>query len=260
MVVSAGSDEHVVWHELECGSYAADLPLWLELAGAAATGGRAGVLDIGAGSGRVAIELARHGHHVTAVERDARLLAALRERAGAIPAASVEAVCADARTLALDRRDFDLCVVPMQTLQMFDGAAARRSFLQAARAHLTAGGVLACAIVIDVDAFDCAAGDIGPSPEIADVDGASFISKPTRVRVGKRTISIERERRIVPAASGEPATGRRRALERDTVELDRVSVAQLQREGREAGLTVLDARQIPATDEHAGSTAVIFGA
>jgi hypothetical protein len=145
----------------------------------------------------------------------------------------------------------------MQTIQMFAGAAARGSFLCAAREHLTPGGVLACAIVIDVDAFDCAAGDLGPSPEIANVDGASFISKPTRVRVGKRTISIERERRIVPARS---APARRRAFERDAVQLDRVSVAQLQREGREAGLTVLDAREIPATDEHAGSVAVVFSA
>jgi len=34
-----------IWHDIECGAYTADLPLWEELAG----GGR--VLDVGAGTG-----------------------------------------------------------------------------------------------------------------------------------------------------------------------------------------------------------------
>ena len=36
---------HVLWHDLECGSYAEDLPLWHELAGTAP----GPVLDVGAG-------------------------------------------------------------------------------------------------------------------------------------------------------------------------------------------------------------------
>ena len=40
---------HVLWHDLECGRYAQDLPLWRELASEA----RGPVLDLGAGSGRV---------------------------------------------------------------------------------------------------------------------------------------------------------------------------------------------------------------
>ncbi len=32
----------VIWHDLECGSYAADLPLWRELASSAAAGRRDG--------------------------------------------------------------------------------------------------------------------------------------------------------------------------------------------------------------------------
>ncbi len=39
MVVSSSA---VVWHDLECGSYAADLPLWRELASAAQADGPAG--------------------------------------------------------------------------------------------------------------------------------------------------------------------------------------------------------------------------
>ncbi|MEO8688852.1 MAG: class I SAM-dependent methyltransferase, partial [Solirubrobacteraceae bacterium] len=69
----------VIWHDIECGGYAADLPLWRELAAAEA----GPVLDVGAGAGRVALELARHGHAVTALDRDAALLAELEARAGA---------------------------------------------------------------------------------------------------------------------------------------------------------------------------------
>ena len=48
----------VIWHDLECGGYAEDLALWRELA--MRHGGP--VLDVGAGTGRTAIMLARAGH------------------------------------------------------------------------------------------------------------------------------------------------------------------------------------------------------
>ena len=53
----------VIWHDVECGRYAADLPLWRGLADEAS----GPVLDVGAGTGRVAIDLARRGHEVTAL-------------------------------------------------------------------------------------------------------------------------------------------------------------------------------------------------
>ncbi|HYB24350.1 MAG TPA: methyltransferase domain-containing protein [Solirubrobacteraceae bacterium] len=266
----------MIWHDLECGSYVADLPLWRELAAApgaqaaapgaqaaapgaqAAAPGAHAVLDIGAGTGRVALDLAHRGHRVTAVEHDAELLRALRERAAAMGLQALEPVCADARALALARTDYELCIVPMQTIQLFGGAAGRTAFLRGARAHLAVGGVLACAIVTDVEPFDCAAADVGPTAEVAHVDGASYISRATRVHVGRSTLRIERERTIVPAPGA--ASNHAPTLEHDAVELDRLSVARLQREGRQAGLTVLDTRAIPATDEHEGSVAVIFRA
>ena len=63
---SSGSSEtarqpmSVIWHDLECGGYREDLPLWRALADRA--GGP--VLDVGAGTGRVALDLARAGHEV----------------------------------------------------------------------------------------------------------------------------------------------------------------------------------------------------
>src|SRR5215211_6069455 len=97
-----------LWHDLECGGYRDDLPWWRSLA--AATGGP--VLDVGAGTGRVTLDLAAQGLAVVALDNEAALLAALAHRAARLP---VETVVADARSFALKRR-FSLIVVPMQTL------------------------------------------------------------------------------------------------------------------------------------------------
>src|SRR5262249_37949539 len=69
----------VIWHDLECGPYTADLALWRTLADDA----QGPILDVGAGSGRVTLDLARHGHTVTALDVDPDLIAALADRAAA---------------------------------------------------------------------------------------------------------------------------------------------------------------------------------
>ena len=71
-----------IWHDVECGAYAADLPLWEELA----ERGGGPVLDLGCGTGRVALHLARRGHEVIGLDLDPELLAALRRaRATGLP-------------------------------------------------------------------------------------------------------------------------------------------------------------------------------
>jgi SAM-dependent methyltransferase len=247
-----------IWHDLECGSYTADLPLWQELARAAGIGEHAQpLLDIGAGTGRVALDLAGRGYRVTAFDLDVELLTTLRERAKAA-GVDLETVCGDARELDLLQRDFAVCLVPMQTIQMLGGSAERLAFLGRAREHLRDGGLLACAIVSQLEAFDCATGDVGPSPETARFDGVRYVSRATRVHVGARSVQIERERTVVYAEQA--VTGMQAPVEHNLVELDRVSATQLRHEGHEVGLSSAGTRTIPATRDHVGSEVVLLRA
>jgi SAM-dependent methyltransferase len=245
--------EPVLWHEVECGAYRADLALWRELADDAGEGSAARILEIGAGTGRVALDLARAGHCLTALDIDPELLGALRERAGS---ARLETVCDDARTFTLQAGGFDLCIAPMQTVQLLDGSDERRAFLRRAREHMRPGGVVACAIVGALQPFNCDAGDAGPAPDLAHLDGEVYASRVVRVLTTKAGIVIERERTIRTAST----TGGPRSTERDAVELALVSPLQLEREGARAGLTPLPRRSVPATHEHVGSAVVMLRA
>jgi SAM-dependent methyltransferase len=249
--VDADGDETVVWRELECGAYRADLALWRELAAlATAEESDAAILDVGAGSGRVALVLAGAGYDVTALDIDSSLLAALARRAAGL---RLQTVHADARKFALARRDYALCIAPMQTVQLLDGAEGRIAFMRRARAHLRPGGLLACAIVTELEPFDCTGGGPAPAPERARVEGSLYSSQALRVQLTRRTVIIERERTVGTGAGA-------RGPERDVVELDRVSATGLRREAREAGLTPIPTRSIAATDHHVGSTVVMLRA
>ena len=236
---------HVAWHDVECGGYAADLPLWRALADA--TDGP--VLDVGAGSGRVALDLARHGHEVVALDVDAELLGALRERAAGLP---VETVVGDARGFELGGRRFPLVLAPMQTAQLLGGPSGRTAFLAAARAHLAPGGLLAAAVAEDVETFDHELVAL-PDPDVGELDGARLESRPIAVRDEGERLALVRLRQVVGPG------GRVRAVQ-DVVRLDRLDAATLEAEGAAQGLRVLRRREIPATEDHVGSVVVVLGA
>lgn len=239
--------EPTIWHDLECGTYTQDLRLWLGLA--AEFGGP--VLDVGAGTGRVALALARAGHRVVAVDVDAELLAVLSTRA-AEAGLEIETVAADARELALRRR-FPLCVVPMQTVQLLGDSTQRVRFLSAVREHLQAGGGVALAITTVVEEFEWHDGDPEPLPDIVELDGTVYSSQPTAVRGAADTFVLERRREAISAAGA-------RTVHHDRIELHRLTVSQLQREGAAAGLTPGGVRRISPTPEHVGSEVVLLTA
>jgi SAM-dependent methyltransferase len=232
----------VVWHDVECGGYRADLPLWLELAAAEA----GPVLDVGAGTGRVALELARAGHSVTALDREPELLDALRARAAGL---DVETVVADAAGFALRRR-FGLAIVPMQTIQLLPG---RAGFLAAARSHLEPGGLLAIAITAGLEPFGEIDDALLPHPDVGSVAGWRFESQPIAVRALPAATRIERVRRSVAPDGGVSA-------EPDAIELAHLNVEQLEAEGGTAGFTSEPARHVAPTAEHVGAEVVLLRA
>ena len=233
----------VVWHDVECGFYAEDLPLWRDLA--TISGGP--VLDIGAGTGRVSLHLAGHGHTVVALDRSADLLAALRARTGGL---AIETVVADARAFDVGDRRFGLILVPMQTAQLLGGPDGRAAFLRCARTALAPGGLIAIAIADALETFDevrC----LPPLPDIREIDGIVYASRPISVHNEPEGAVITRVRETVDTAGN-------RTVEEDRIMLDHLEPATLEAEGAAAGLTVLPARLIPETDDYVGSTVVML--
>jgi SAM-dependent methyltransferase len=246
----------VIWHDLECGAYRADLPLWRQLAeDACPSEGDCPILDVGAGSGRVTLDLAQAGHRLSALDSDGELLDALRGRARGIP---LETIQADARSFELERHDYALCLIPMQTIQLLGGPARRAEFLHRAHAHLRPGGLLACAIVTELEPFDSELEGSGPSPETVRIGEVRYTSRALSVRLDEHHIRIERERTILlgPGTAGAqlPST------ERNVIELDRLSVTDLRGEGLEVGFKEAGLRLVEETKEHVGSSVVVFRA
>lgn len=233
-----------VWHDLECGAYAEDLALWRELAGR--TGGP--VLDVGAGTGRVTLELATAGVEVVSLDVAPPLLAALACRAVDMP---VTTAVADARDFHLDRL-FSLIVVPMQTLQLFGGAKGRAAFLRCAFEHLRPGGLLAAALADAMDCFD-EEHDTPPPPEVRDILGVRYTSQLVSVVDQHGRAAIHRHREVIRAPGA-------RDLQEVVIHLDRVSADEVAAEAREAGFVPQPHRYISETGQYLGSTVVVLRA
>jgi SAM-dependent methyltransferase len=246
----------VIWHDVECGAYVEDLPLWRSLA---AEHGDP-VLDIGAGTGRVALDLAGAGYRVTALDRDPELLDALADRASGrnvqILDASSQALIA---TAVADARDFDLgerfplAIVPMQTIQLLGGPEGRAEFLACARRHLLPGGALAIALAEALDLYDVTDGVPSPTPDIRELDGVVYSSRPVAVRADPGGFVLERLRETV-AVAGE------RTVEHNLIRLDRLTARGLEREGRAAGFTRVQRGRVRETSDYVGSEVVILHA
>jgi SAM-dependent methyltransferase len=243
--VARDLDRVVVWHDVECGTYAGDIALWLRLAA-----DNAGpVLELGCGTGRLALTLARAGHEVVGLEREPALIAELQTRARS-EVLVVDAVTADAREFSLDRR-FGLVLAPMQLTHLLGGAEGRRSMLRYVSDHLAPSGRAALALL---------AGDVvsspassPPLPDVLERDGWVYSSLPVEVRGVEGGLEVRRLRQAV-SPHGELSE------ELDVTRLDVVTPDELEREAAECGLRATERRAVPPTADHVGSTVIVLEA
>jgi SAM-dependent methyltransferase len=232
-----------VWQDVEYGAYTADLPLWEKLAGEA----DGPVLELGCGSGRVALHLARRGHLLTGLDRDTELVAELGRRA-AEEGLAVAGAAGDAASFALGER-FALIIAPMQLIQLLPGREGRLRCLRCVRAHLAPGGRAALTLVQDVVEGTAPADTL---PDVKELDGWVYSSRPLGVRRedGFFVADLLRQR-VSPEGrlTDEPAT----------VRLALLTAAELEAEALDAGLRPFGRNRI-ADDDHVGSEVVLLEA
>jgi SAM-dependent methyltransferase len=239
---SASTSEASIWHDVECGAYAADLGVWDELAD------RCGdpVLELGAGTGRLAIHLARRGHRVIGLDYDAELIAAQLERAAGLP---VTPLLADARGFELPE-PVALVLAPMQLLQMLANRAERLACLDSIAAQLLPGGRLAAALVEGMPEPE---EDGEPLvPDVREVDGWIYSSLPLEAAVGPENIVVHRLRQKVSP------TGELTDMP-DSVTICTLTAAELVAVAAEVGLVPIERLYIDPTEDHVGSTVVVLG-
>ncbi len=230
------------WQDVECGAYSADLEAWEGLA--AASNGP--ILELGAGTGRVCLHLARRGHELWTVDEDADLVAAAASRARAddLP---VHALQGDIRDLRLDR-SFDLVIAPMHVIQMLGGPAERSVALGGVAAHLQAGGRFAAAIVDGMP--EDLESESPPLPDVREIDGWMHSSLAVDFATQNGRLDLRRVRQAVS-----PDGDLSESEHIDSIWL--LGTAELEAEAEVAGMRRVDRILVPPADGYIGSTIVV---
>ena len=146
-VVDAGSREHyadAALYDYEYRRRRADVTFYRELA-RQRLGGPGRILELGAGSGRVTIPLARDGHEVVAVDQSPAMLDKLRARVDALPEAARQRV----RVIEGDLRafrapgTFALAIAAFNVLEHLYTRGEVDACLRCIADHLEPGGIFA---------------------------------------------------------------------------------------------------------------------
>jgi SAM-dependent methyltransferase len=236
----------LTWHEVECGDYTADLPLWEELADS--LGEDDAIMELGCGAGRVTLHLARRsGRLVMGVDRDRRLVEAVWEKGHGIGG---DAEHGDVRDFQFFGTKFSLVLAPMQLIQLLDDSEERIACLSTMAGNMCADGRAAFAIVEEAPGPP-AEGTLPPLPDVRQVDGWIYSSLPLESAQNGDKIVLRRLRQTIDPEGN-------MSDELNEVELCLISAETLEREALEAGLRPAGRRQIPATEAHVGSTVVLL--
>lgn len=144
-LVDAGSREHyadAALYDYEYRRRRADVTFYRELA---RRRGADRILELGAGTGRITVPLARDGRHVVALDQSTAMLARLGERAARLPAASaarITPVTGDLRTFSVGGR-FPLVIAAFNVLEHLYTRGEVTACLERVAAHLAPGGAFA---------------------------------------------------------------------------------------------------------------------
>ena len=153
-LVDAGSREHyadAALYDYEYRRRRADVTFYRELA---RRRGAARILELGAGTGRITVPLARDGRYVVALDQSAAMLARLGDRVARLPpavAARITSVSGDLRSFAVGGR-FPLVIAAFNVLEHLYTRGEVAACLERVAAHLTPDG----AFVFDVQLPDLA--------------------------------------------------------------------------------------------------------
>jgi SAM-dependent methyltransferase len=237
--------EAPIWQEVEFGSYTADLPLWEELA--AEVGGP--VLELGAGSGRVALHLARAGFEVIAAERDPELVEELERRAEGLPLTVLAADITKLDESSLPTTTVRLAIGPLQVVQMLDQTD-RARVLGAVADALQPGGRCALSLVDESTLIEQGVAAT-PPPDMREVEGWVYSSEPLWVQVSERSLRMRRLRERV-SPSGDLV----RKVHDDL--LHRLRPEKLEAEAGAVGLKPTGRLEVAPSAYEAGAIAVIL--
>jgi len=229
-------------YDLDLADDPGDLDLWTALAARA----EGPVLELMAGSGRLAVPLAAEGHLVTAVDDDPAMLARARRRAAAAgPDVESRLRLVEADVVGLDLRSeagrgdepgpaFGLAFIALNSILLLAGRAAQRAAWEALAGHLAPGGIAAVDTWLP-DAHDLARydGRLHLEYHRRDPDGGRWVTKTAAAQHDAATQTVALTTIYEEGLPGLPAD---RWVRREVVRL--VGADELRAMAESAGLVV----------------------
>jgi len=198
------------------------------------------VLELAAGSGRLAVPLALAGHEVVALDNDpamlARTAAAWAARRGRRPAARLRTVEADLTTVRLDER-FGLVFIGLNSLFLLPGPAAQAAAFVTIAAHLRSDGIAVVDVLLpDADDLSLYDGRLLVEWVRDDPETGEQVVKLASARHDAATATVD----LTQLFDASPRDGGpvRRAIRTDRLHL--VNVRELTLLAEAAGLVVED--------------------